>query len=116
MKVSKLTLAQAQFERSPGQDGDIFAADLIDQSHGGPLTVGYGRYGPHESLTETIAVDDVMIVLQGRLSITTDEETFAAGPGDIVYMPKGRSVTIQSDEAGAVTAYVTYPHWRQAHA
>lgn len=116
MKVRKLTLAEARFERSPGQDEDIFAADLIDQSHGGPLTVGYGRYGPHQSLTETIAVDDVMIVLEGQLSITTDEETFTAGPGDIVYMPKGRLVTIQSDEAGAMTAYVTYPHWRQAQA
>jgi ethanolamine utilization protein EutQ (cupin superfamily) len=28
-------------------------------------------------------------------------------------MPKGTRVTIRSHEAGAVTAYVTYPHWQQ---
>ncbi|WP_441005156.1 hypothetical protein [Rhizobium ruizarguesonis] len=36
--------------------------------------------------------------------------------GDIVYMPKGKSVTIRSHEDGALTAYVTYPHRRPAHA
>ncbi len=37
-----------------------------------------------------------------------------AGPGEMVYMPKGEGVTIRSYEQGAVTAYVTYPHWKQA--
>jgi hypothetical protein len=31
-------------------------------------------------------------------------------------MPKGESVTIRSHEDGALTAYVTYPHWRPARA
>jgi ethanolamine utilization protein EutQ (cupin superfamily) len=29
-------------------------------------------------------------------------------------MPKGEMVAIRSHEDGAVTAYVTYPHWREA--
>ncbi|MGZ2450300.1 ethanolamine utilization protein EutQ (cupin superfamily) [Rhizobium ruizarguesonis] len=41
---------------------------------------------------------------------------YVAVSGDIVYMPKGESVTIRSHEDGALTAYVTYPHWRPAHA
>ena len=35
--------------------------------------------------------------------------------GEIVYMPKGETVTIRSHEEGALTAHVTYPHWRPAH-
>ena len=35
--------------------------------------------------------------------------------GGNLYLPKGRAVTIRSHEEGAVTAYVTYPHWRAAH-
>jgi ethanolamine utilization protein EutQ (cupin superfamily) len=62
-----------------------------------------------------MAVDDVMIILEGRLSISTEAGTVSAGPGDIVHMPKGEAVTIRSHEEGAVTAYVTYPHWRSAH-
>ena len=114
MKVRKFTIADASLERSPGQEGDVFAGNLVDQRHGGPITVGYGRYAPSQSISETLAVDDVMIVLEGRLSVSTDAGTVTAGPGEIVYMPKGTAITIRSYEEGAVTAYVTYPHWQEA--
>ena len=74
------------------------------------------HFAPGQSISETLGVDDVMIVLEGRLSVSTDAGTVSAGPGEIVYMPKGKAVTIRSQEEGALTAYVTYPHWREAHA
>jgi ethanolamine utilization protein EutQ (cupin superfamily) len=114
MTVRKFASSDLAFERSPGQDGDVFAANVVDQRHGGPITVGYGRYAPGQSLSETLAVDDVMVVLEGRLSVSTDAGTVTAGPGEIVYMPKGTTVTIRSHEQGAVTAYVTHPHWQEA--
>lgn len=55
-----------------------------------------------------------MLVLEGQLTVTSDGNTVTAGPGEIVYMPKGETVTICSHEQGAVTAYVTYPHWQEA--
>jgi ethanolamine utilization protein EutQ (cupin superfamily) len=115
MKVRKFAIGDATLERSPGQQNDIFVGNLVDERQGGPITVGYGRYGPHQTLAETMAVDDVMIVLEGRLSVTTDAGTVTAGPGEIVYMPKGEAVTIRSHDEGALTAYVTHPHWRPAH-
>jgi ethanolamine utilization protein EutQ (cupin superfamily) len=114
MNIRKFTIGDASFERSPGQDGEVFAGNLVNQRSGGPITVGYGRYAPDQSISETLAVDDVMIVLEGRLSVATDAGTVTAGPGEIVYMPKGTAVTIRSHEKGAVTAYVTYPHWQEA--
>ncbi|MBX5136638.1 ethanolamine utilization protein [Rhizobium lentis] len=116
MKMQKFTIADASLERSPGQEADIRVGNLVDERHGGPITIGYGRYAPGQSLIETMAVDDVMIVLEGRLSVSTEAGTVSAGPGEIVYMPKGETVTIRSHEEGALTAYVTYPHWRPAHA
>ncbi|MBB4364599.1 ethanolamine utilization protein EutQ (cupin superfamily) [Bradyrhizobium sp. CIR18] len=115
MKVRKFAVADASFERSPGQDGDIFAGNVIDQRHGGPITIGFGRYAPNQNLDEKLAVDDVMLVLEGELSVSSAAGTVTAGPGEIVYMPKGEKVTIRSHEQGAVTAYVTYPHWQEAH-
>jgi ethanolamine utilization protein EutQ (cupin superfamily) len=114
MPVRKFALADATLERSPGQDADIFAGNVIDQRHGGPITIGYGRYGPDQSLDETLVVDDVMIVLEGQLTVTGRAGPVTAGPGEIVYMPKGEKVTIRSHGEGAVTAYVTYPHWQEA--
>lgn len=116
MKVRRFTIEDASLERSPGQEADIFAGNLVDERDGGPITIGYGRYGPNQSLAETMAVDDVMIVLEGRVSVATEAETVTAGPGEIIYMPKGEAVTIRSHEDGALTAYVTYPHWRTAKA
>lgn len=87
---------------------------MVDQRHGGPVTIGYGRYGPNQSLDEILAVDDVMVILHGRLSVSTDGGTVTAGPGEIIYMPKGEAVTIRSHDEGATTAYVTYPHWEEA--
>lgn len=114
MTVRKFAIADASFERSPGQDGEVFAGNVVDQRDGGPITIGFGRYGPDQSIDETLAVDDVMVVLEGRLSVSTHAGTVTAGPGEIVHMPKGESVTIRSHEQGAVTAYVTYPHWQEA--
>lgn len=115
MKVCKFTIADASFERSPGQRGDVFVADLVDERHGGPISIAYVRYAPDQSLGEALAVDDVIVVLEGRVSVSTDALTVTAGPGEIVYMPKGEAVTIRSHDQGAMTAAVTYPHWRTAH-
>jgi ethanolamine utilization protein EutQ (cupin superfamily) len=115
MKLQKFNVADAHLVRSPGQDGDIFVGNLVDEKSGGPITIGYGRYGPGQTLTETMAVDDVMIVLEGRLAVSTSAGTVGAGPGEIVYMPKGEAVTITTEGEGALTAYVTYPHWAEVH-
>ncbi|QCL97608.1 cupin domain-containing protein [Agrobacterium tumefaciens] len=116
MKVRKFAISDAILERSPGQDADISVGNLVDERHGGPITIGYGRYGPDQTLTETMAVDDIMFILEGRISVSTDAGTVTAGRGEIIYMPKGEKVTLRSHEEGALTAYVTYPHWRPAHA
>jgi ethanolamine utilization protein EutQ (cupin superfamily) len=113
MSVGKFAITDASFARTPGQDAEVFVGNVIDQRHGGPITIGFGRYGPNQSIDETIAVDDVMVVLEGRLSVSTGAGTVTAGPGEIVYMPKGEAVTIRSHEQGAITAYVTYPHWQE---
>jgi ethanolamine utilization protein EutQ (cupin superfamily) len=114
MRVRKFTIADAVMERSPGQGGDVFAGNLVDQRHASPITIGYGRYGPDQTLEETLVVDDVMVVLEGRLSVSANSGSVTAGPGEIIHMPKGQKVTIRSHEQGAVTAYVTYPHWQVA--
>lgn len=114
MQVRKFAMSDASLQRSPGQDGDVFVGNVIDQRHGAPITIGYGRYSPNQSLEEKMAVDDVMVVLEGTLSVSSDASTITAGPGEIVHMPKGEKVTIRSHEQGAITAYVTYPHWQEA--
>jgi ethanolamine utilization protein EutQ (cupin superfamily) len=114
MQVQKFSIENVTFERSPGQEEDVFAGNLVDQRQGGPVTIGYGRWGPGQGIEETMRVDDIMIVLEGQLTVASAGREMSAGPGEIVYMPKGEHVTIRAHGEGAVTAYVTYPHWKEA--
>lgn len=115
MAIRKFSVADASFNRVQSQEGGMSAANLVDQRHGSPVSVGYGRYAPNEHLTEELAVDDVMIVIEGELSVTSDGVTVRARSGEIVHMPKGSRVTIRAHDQGALTAYVTYPHWQETH-
>ena len=114
MQVQKFSIEDAILERSPGQHQDVFVGNLVDQRQGGAITVGYGRWGPGQSIEETMNVDDVMIVLTGQLTVFSAGRELSAGSGEIVYMPKGEKVRIRANGEGAVTAYVTYPHWKEA--
>jgi hypothetical protein len=67
MKVQKFSVSDAKMVKSPGQDAEIYVGNLVDERNGGPVTIGYGRYAPDQSLTETMEVDDTMIVLEGRI-------------------------------------------------
>lgn len=113
MAVCKFSVADTTLERSPGQDGDVFAGNVVDQRDGAPVSIGFMRWAPDQRLEETLVVDDVVIVLQGQVSVTAGDVAVDAGPGEIVHMPKGEHVVMRSSEQGAVTAYVTYPHWAE---
>lgn len=113
MNVKKFAIADAPFERAPEQDGHIFLGNVVDQKDGGPITVGYGRYAPDQTMVATLTHVEATVILEGRLSVTTDAATVTAGPGEVVYMPKGETVTLRSHEDGAVIVYVTYPHWQE---
>ena len=41
MAVQKFALTEASFERSPGQDGEVFAGNVVDQRQGGPVTASH---------------------------------------------------------------------------
>ena len=112
MQVRKFAVADATFERSPGTNAEVYVGNVVDQRDGAPVTIGFGRCGPHQAIDETMQVDDVMVILEGKISVTSQAGTMTAGPGELVHMPKGQSVKILAHEQGAVTAYVTFPHWQ----
>lgn len=116
MTVRRFAIADALLARSPGQDADIFVGNVLDQRHGGPVTIGFGRYGPGQTLEEAMAVHDTMVILEGKLTVFDAHGSVTAGAGEIIAMQKGDRVTIRSHEDGALTAYVTYPHWQEPEA
>ncbi len=101
--------------KSPRQAADIYVGNLVKERHGGPVTNGCGCYAPNQSLTESTAALDTMIVLEGRLSVSTADGMVRPGPATSSTCPKGESVTIVTEGEGALSAYVTFPHWAEVH-
>jgi ethanolamine utilization protein EutQ (cupin superfamily) len=114
VKVAKFTVADAPFERAPGQAGDVLLGNVVDEQDGGPITVGFGRYGSNQTLEDMVVADEAMVVTKGRLTVRSDDGEAAAGPGEVLYLPPGTGVVIAAHEEGAEIFYVTYPHWRTA--
>jgi len=69
----------------------------VDETSGSPIAIGNGKYA-----LETMAVDETMIVLEGRLSVSTRDGTVTAGPGDIIY---GAGRYDHNRGEGAVTTF-----------
>ncbi|UIK18691.1 hypothetical protein LZK79_06625 [Rhizobium leguminosarum] len=70
MKVRKFRVTDVALERPPRQQADIFVGNLVDERQGGPITIGFGRYAPGQSLTETINVDDVRFAVTFITGVT----------------------------------------------
>lgn len=98
--VARFTVADAPFDRAPGQDGDVFLGNVLDGKGGGPITVGFGRYGPSQTLDDMVVADEAMVVTRGRLTVRSDDGEVTADSGEVVYLPRGAAVVSTAHEEG----------------
>ena len=91
----------------PGPDQQVRATDVVTSEDGSPMAAGY------MSLTAgkfpwTLTYDEVQVVLEGELHIGTASGTRVGRPGDILYVPKGSTITFGTP-SWAKFIYVTFP-------
>lgn len=90
---------------TPGTD--VRLKDVIGSAHGAPVAAGYMTLQRGE-FPWTLDYDEIDVVLEGELVITCQGESVHAGPGDIVFIPKGSQITFGTPSSVRF-AYVTYP-------
>lgn len=83
--------------------GDLFSSEETSDT---PISSGLFRLAKGEPLTYTYKYDEMKIFLEGDYTIkdTTGQET-TAKPGDVVFFPKGSTITF-STENGGLAFYV----------
>lgn len=92
---------------------DVRLRDIVTAAHGSPMAAGFmslreGRF------PWTLDYDEIDYVVEGELHIETAEETVIALPGEIVYIPKGSSISFATP-TWAKFLYVTFPvAWSEA--
>ena len=81
--------------------------DVITSSDGAPMAVGYMALDKGE-FPWTLTYDEMDIVLEGELVITRGAEQARAGPGDVLFIPKGSAITFGTPSHTRFI-YVTFP-------
>ncbi len=86
---------------------DVRLEDVITAKHGSPVAAGFMSL--HKgSFPWTLTYDEVQFVIEGELHLITDKGTKIGKPGDVLFVPKGTSLTFSTPQ-WAKFLYVTYP-------
>ena len=74
------------------------AAHLCGADDGSKLGAGFGRM-KNASFEWTVQYDEIILVLEGEVTVQTDTDTLTAGRFDTIWLPAGTPVTYQAEEA-----------------
>ncbi|KAF4121393.1 Ethanolamine utilization protein EutQ [Geosmithia morbida] len=78
--------------------GDIFSSESTSDA---PISSGLFRLKEGQPLTYTYKYDEMKIFLEGDYTITdTTGQTTKAKPGDVVFFPKGSTITFETENGG----------------
>jgi len=73
-------------------------AEVTGSAHGTRLGTGFARFHKAE-IPWTVRYDEVILVLEGQVTVRTDDGAFTAGPQDCIWLPKGTALTYVAEEA-----------------
>jgi ethanolamine utilization protein EutQ len=86
--------------------------DVITTEDRGPMGAGFMSLDTGE-MKWTLNYDEIDIVLEGELVITRGTEQVRGGPGDVIYIPKGSSITFGTPSHTRFV-YIVFPvNWNE---
>jgi ethanolamine utilization protein EutQ len=94
---------------TPGTD--VRLKDVVTSADGAPMAAGYMTLDAGQGAGEfpwTLTYDEIDVVLEGELVITRGSEVVRGGPGDVIYIPKGSSITFGTPSHTRFV-YVAFP-------
>jgi len=91
--------------------------DVVTTEDRGPMGAGFMALdappGGVGQMAWTLNYDEIDIVLEGELVITRGSEQVRGGPGDVIYIPKGSSITFGTPNRTRFV-YVVFPvNWNE---
>lgn len=86
--------------------------DVVAAEDGSPMATGYMALDQGE-FPWTLSYDEVDVVLEGELVITRGAEVVRGGPGDVIFIPKGSSITFGTPSHTRFV-YIAFPvNWSE---
>lgn len=114
LKVVKMADVQLdpflEGKTTPGMN--VALKDVVITQDRSPMGAGYMSLNKGE-MQWTLTYDEIDIVLEGELVITRGKEQVRGGVGDVIYIPKGSSITFGTPNWTRFV-YVVFPvHWNE---
>ncbi len=96
---------------------EVRLRDVVTTEDGSPLAAGYMALDAQTPgggvFPWTLTYDEIDIVLEGELVITREGEQVRGGPGDVIFIPKGSTITFGTPSYTRFV-YVAYPaNWSE---
>lgn len=115
VKVPELSV-RPEHRLDTGNPGDqVYTRDLFSLKQSPRLGVGIMEM-TDTTFPWTLNYDEMDYVIEGRLDIQTDRGTVSAGPGEIIYIPRGSAIRF-SVTGHARFLYFVYPaDWQSRNA
>lgn len=97
-------------KNTPGTN--VWLKDVVVTQDRSPMGAGYMSLDKGE-MAWTLTYDEIDIVLEGELVITRGSEQVRGKPGDVIYIPKGSSITFGTPDWTRFV-YVVFPvNWNE---
>ena len=114
LKVVKMTNIQVEpfLEGKTTPGTNVWLKDVVVTQDRSPMGAGYMSLDKGE-MQWTLTYDEIDIVLEGELVITRGSEQVRGRAGDVIYIPKGSSITFGTPNWTRFV-YVVFPvNWNE---
>lgn len=114
LKVVKMSNVQMEpfLEGKTTPGTNVWLKDVIVTQDRSPMGAGYMSLDKGE-MQWTLTYDEIDIVLEGELVITRGKEQVRGKTGDVIYIPKGSSITFGTP-SWTKFVYVVFPvNWNE---
>ncbi len=112
IEVPRLEVTEAD-RMDTGNPGDrVWTHDLFRLSESPRLGAGL-MVMERTSFPWTLNYDEMDYVIEGRLEITMNGQTVSAGPGEVIYIPKGSAVEFSVQDKARFLYFVYPADWQK---
>lgn len=110
--VKSIDAKRVVCEKFPFKSERVYLKDVLDTNESPRLGCGVMEMDS-TSLDWTLHYDEIDYVIEGTLQIIIDGKIISASQGELVYIPKGSTITFQA-EGKTRFLYVVYPaNWAE---
>lgn len=112
VRVPRLRVSEAD-RMDTGRSCDrVYTHDLFSLEESPRLGAGLMEM-EHTTFPWTLDYDEMDYVIEGQLSILIDGRTVTAGPGELVYIPKGSAIQFSVPEKARFLYFVYPANWQK---